>query len=170
MTFTDMLTEDIQRLRAAEQEQLKTLPQMAESASGEGLQNSIREHLAQTHLQIRRLETVLEQMGAKPAPAACKAAEGLRDDAMDLLGRDTDDEVIDLEIIAAGQKTEHFEIACYSSAIEMCQALGMDQAVSLLRESLSEEQESSRILAQAAKPLLRTVAEMEMEEVEVENE
>jgi ferritin-like metal-binding protein YciE len=170
MTLTDILTEDIQRLRSAELDQLRTLPQLAESATNPDLQAAFHEHLAQTQEQVKRLEDILAQMGAKPDSVPCRAADGLRDDALDIIARDTDDEVIDLEIIAAAQKTEHFEIACYSTAKEMTRALGMEEAAALLQQTLSEEEQSNRKFANLMKPLLRTAADIEMEEVEAEDE
>jgi ferritin-like metal-binding protein YciE len=58
MTFSDILNKDIQRLRSAELDQLRTLPQLAESASDPDVQAAFREHLTQTEQQLRRLDTI----------------------------------------------------------------------------------------------------------------
>jgi ferritin-like metal-binding protein YciE len=160
----------LQRLHAAEQDQLKTLSLLADAAADPAIQEALRNHLAETEGQVRRLEQILEQIGVTPDGRMSKAADGLREDALEMTAFDADNEVVDLEVVASGQKMEHFEIACYMTAKEMAQALGMEEAAQLLQQTLAEEERSSRLLAQASRKLLRVATDSEMDEVEAEED
>lgn len=168
MTLIDVMTKDLQRLHAAERDQLKTLQALAEAAAASEIRDALQQHLSETQEQVRRLETILNQLGVTADGLLSKAADGLREDALEMTAIDADNEVVDLEVIASGQKMEHFEIASYMAAKEMAEALGMTEAAQLLRQTLSEEQRSSRLLAHASHKILRTAAEVEMDEVEAE--
>lgn len=45
----------------------------------------------------------------------------------------------DAMLIAAAQRIEHYEITAYGTAIAWAEAMGHDEAVSLLQETLKEE-------------------------------
>ncbi len=47
--------------------------------------------------------------------------------------------IIDLAIIAAAQRVEHYEISAYGSARALAEHLGHDEVVQLLQETLDEE-------------------------------
>jgi len=113
---------------------------------------------------------ILEEIGIKADNIVPQAVEGLAADALEAIGQDADNEVIDLQVIASAQKTEHFEIACYQTAARAAEALGMERAAQLLNQTLREEQASSRKLDRLAEPLLKIAVERELSEVEAEDE
>jgi len=61
---------------------------------------------------------------------------------------------MDLALIAAGQKVEHYEIAGYKSARDLAQQLNETAVVHLLQLSLSEEENADQLLNQLARPLM----------------
>jgi ferritin-like metal-binding protein YciE len=78
--------------------------------------------------------------------------------------------VIDLAIIAAGRKMEHLEMAAYSIMRSMARVMGLSEAERIFGETLNEEQQSDRKLAQIAEPLLKIAEEMDETEIEVDEE
>ena len=70
---------------------------------------------------------------------SCEAVRGLVEDAQDLADTGFSPELLDVALIAAAQKMEHFEIAAYGSVRAHAEALGLDKAVKLLDETLEEE-------------------------------
>ena len=52
----------------------------------------------------------------KPSGKKCKAMEGLVEEGKEVLEEDGDESVIDVAIIAAAQRVEHYEISAYLSA------------------------------------------------------
>lgn len=74
----------------------------------------------------------------------------IEDDAGDVFG--------DLSLIGAGERVEHYEIAGYTTAISMANALKYSTAAGLLAESLQEEQSAAKLLLELAKPMLKETA------------
>jgi ferritin-like metal-binding protein YciE len=62
---------------------------------------------------------------------------------------ENDGEVLDRYNIAAGQKTEHYEIAAYGNVTSLAGKLGYDDASDMLAETLREEQSALDELSQA---------------------
>ncbi len=170
MTFIDVLAENLQKLHGAEKDQERTLRTLGDAAAHEELRRALEEHIEETREQARRLEMILEEIGTKADNIVPQAVEGLAADALKAIGQDADNEVIDLQVIASAQRTEHFEIACYQTAARAAEALGMERAAQLLNQTLREEKASSRKLDRLAEPLLKIAVERELSEVEAEDE
>jgi ferritin-like metal-binding protein YciE len=67
----------------------------------------------------------------------------------------------DVALIAAAQKMEHYEIACYGTARAMAHTLGLDEAARLLQASLDEEEAADKRLTQIALVLYKQVGQEE---------
>jgi len=101
------------------------------------VQTKLRQHLAETIQQLRRLDQCL---------AACgETASAIKDTLMSALANLTafghaaaDDEV--LKNTFANEAFEHYEIAAYRSLITLCEQAGMSGLQEPLRQSLAEEQ------------------------------
>jgi ferritin-like metal-binding protein YciE len=76
--------------------------------------------------------------------------EGLVEEGEEVLEQEGDSDVLDAAIIGAAQRVEHYEIAAYGTAIAHAKALGHDDLASLLGQSLTEEEETDRLLTQIA--------------------
>ena len=57
----------------------------------------------------------------------------------------------DAALLAAQQKFEHNEIACYGTAVTFAKLLGDQEAARLLAQTLDEEEKTDRALNQLAK-------------------
>lgn len=133
------LAEQIRDLYSAESQLTKALPAMAKAASSPSLQDAIKSHLEETRGHVDRLKEVAELLGVKPGGKKCKAMEGLIHEGKEVLGETGDDAVIDVALIAAAQRVEHYEIAAYGTARAIAQRLGLTKVVSLLQSTLDEE-------------------------------
>jgi len=58
--------------------------------------------------------------------------------------------VLDAALIGACQKVEHYEIASYGTLIAMAKHLGMEEAASLLADTLAEEKAADEKLSAIA--------------------
>jgi ferritin-like metal-binding protein YciE len=65
--------------------------------------------------------------------------EGCIKDGAEALSDDEDENVLDLGLIGAGSRVEHYEMAGYLMAISLPERIGEKQVVSLLKQSLAEE-------------------------------
>jgi ferritin-like metal-binding protein YciE len=80
--------------------------------------------------------------------------EGCIKEGAEALSEDGDDTVLDLGIIGAGSRVEHYEMAGYLTAISLAEQMGEKQVVTLLRQSLAEEQSAEDKLRKIASDLL----------------
>jgi ferritin-like metal-binding protein YciE len=146
----DALLEELRDVLSAEKQITRALKQMAKNASNEQLKEAFEEHLAQTEVQIERLEKAFEALDKKPRSKHCDAMEGLLSEGKEIMEEDAEPEVRDAMMIAAAQKVEHYEIATYGTLCTWAETLGLDEVASLLKETLAEEKETDEKLNQLA--------------------
>lgn len=161
-TMRDLLAHDIQMMHSAETLGLEGLATLVESASEPRLKEAFQRHGVETQQQVARLEQIMDLMEVKPSREVCSAMKGLLTDAEKLMRKESTPEVLDAMLIAAAQKMEHFEIACYGTAVRMTEDLGMAQACELLRQTLEEEKKTDEILNDLAKQRVNAKAEATM--------
>ncbi|PPS58376.1 hypothetical protein CRX72_15815 [Pantoea sp. BRM17] len=95
---------------------------------------------------------LLEQFGGPQG-------EGLVEEAQELIDATEAGPVRDAGLIGAAQKVEHYEIATYGTLVAMAKKLGLDQAASLLAETLAEEKSLSDVYS-AEKQITRALPKM----------
>lgn len=149
-SMRELLALELQDLRAAEAQVLKSLPNMAKAASAPGLKLAFERHLEETEGQILRLEQCFAALGLPISERPCKGMEGLIAEANDMMDEEGPDPVVDAGLIGAAQRVEHYEIAAYSSAIAFATLLGETAVAASLRQSLDEEVAADRALTALA--------------------
>src|SRR5690606_28272182 len=82
----------------------------------------------------------------------CKGMKGLIEEAQDLI----EEEEGDAALIAAAQKAEHYEIAAYGTLISWAIALGNEEVVQLLKETLDEEKATDKKLTVIAQTVVNS--------------
>src|SRR6266576_7024601 len=145
----ELFFEQLADVYDAEKQLLKALPKMAGNASSSELESAFREHLDQTETQIERLEEVFEILGKQPKGKKCEAMAGLIAEAKEMM-EESEANVKDAALIAAAQKVEHYEIASYGCLRTWADLLELDQASTLLQETLDEEKETDETLTDLA--------------------
>ncbi|MDQ3292361.1 MAG: ferritin-like domain-containing protein [Bacteroidota bacterium] len=158
-SLNDLLIHQLQDLYGAEQQLLKAMPKLLSSAKSDKLKQALETHMAETQNQVQRLEQVFQSMGIQAEAIKCKAMEGLLKEAEELLSEDADPEVLDAGIIASAQRVEHYEIAGYGTACTYAKYLGHNEALNLLKETLSEEKKTDELLTVIAESSVNIKAE-----------
>lgn len=139
-------------LYSAEKQLIRALPKMAQAATAPELKAAFEEHLEQTQEQVRRIEQIFQSLEYAPSGEKCAAMEGLIEEGEELMKeKDLEPEVLDVALIGAAQKVEHYEIAGYGTAREFARLLGEDEAVELLEMTLEEESETDQKLTDLAR-------------------
>ena len=161
MNFQQMMIKDLQDLYQAESEHARQLPQIAQQASTPDLRSALEDHVAETQQQVLRLQQILEMVGETPGGAGevTPGVQGLVAEAQKKAREIEDPQMRDLALIAAAQKMEHYEIACYGTARAMARTAGLDEAARLLQETLDEEERADQRLTSIALPLWKQVAQ-----------
>jgi len=157
----ELLVDQLRDILHAEKQLLKALPKMAKAARSTKLQRLMDTHLAETEIQVERLNESLKMLGAQARAKPCKGMAGLVEEGEDVMaeGRKKDDAPADLGLIGAALRVEHYEIAAYTTARNLALQLHLPAIVELLTMSLGEEQNAGQLLDQVAQPLM-TVARM----------
>jgi ferritin-like metal-binding protein YciE len=136
----DKLLEDqLKDLYSAENQLIKALPKMAKAASTEELKEAITTHLEETRGHAERLTEIGEAMGISLTGKKCAAMEGLIEEGKESMEADGPEPILDLALIAAAQRVEHYEIAAYGTARAIAEHLGHSEVVDLLQQTLDEE-------------------------------
>lgn len=171
MSLESVLVDELKDLYNAENQLVKALPKMAKGASSPELKELFTEHLEETKGQVERLKQIFEMLGQKPTGKVCKAMQGLVEEGKEQLDNDEEGATKDVCIAGAALRVEHYEIAGYTAAIAIAEALGHDEIVELLTENLNEEEEAGRKVQEQTEPLLEEASsEGEEEEGEEDEE
>src|ERR1700722_2053641 len=138
-SLKDLLADEIKDLYSAEKQLTKAIPKMAKGATDPALKDAFQNHLKETQEQVRRLEQAAELLDMKPTGKKCMGMEGVIKEGAEALADDGEDAVLDLGIIGAGSRVEHYEMAGYMTAISLAERIKASKVVSLLRQNLAEE-------------------------------
>lgn len=149
-TPRDLLIEELKDLYSAENQLLKALPKMAKAASSDELRQAFETHLGQTETHAERLEKIMDGLGESPKGKTCKAMKGLIEEGKEVLEEDAEPGILDLALITAAQKVEHYEIAGYGCARTLAELAGERDVAAVLQETLDEEGETDKLLTQVA--------------------
>jgi ferritin-like metal-binding protein YciE len=150
----DLLEDEIKDLYSAEKQLTKAIPKMAKGSNDPALQAAFKGHLKETETQVQRLEEIAGILEIKPSGKKCVGMEGCIKEGAEALSENGDETVLDLGIIGAGSRVEHYEMAGYLTAISLAQQIGEKEVVSLLKASLAEEQGAENKLRKNAATLL----------------
>jgi ferritin-like metal-binding protein YciE len=150
-TMDDLFLHVMQDIYYAENQIVKSLPDMIEKATNRDLAAALRNHLGETEKQVKRLEQAFELIGEKPSGTSCPAIDGIIKEADELAGEIEDKKVLDAALLAAAQAVEHYEITRYGTLIAWAEELGQAPVAKLLTTTLNE--------AKAADKKLTTIAE-----------
>jgi ferritin-like metal-binding protein YciE len=110
--------------------------------------------LGETEKQLERVKQVFELAGEKAKGELCKGMQGIVAEGEEQIEKKNGD----LGLIGAGERVEHYEMASYQVAIAIAKQLGLDKAKKLLTESLQEEENAAKLLAQLSKPMLKDLS------------
>jgi ferritin-like metal-binding protein YciE len=157
-TVKDLLEDEIKDLYSAEKQLTKAIPKMAKGSSDPALQTALRDHLKETEGQVTRLEEVASLLEIKPGGKKCVGMEGLIQEGAEALEEDGDETILDLGIIGAGSRVEHYEMAGYLTAIDLAARMKASNVVSLLKLSLAEEEAAEQKLRKIGAGLIRNAA------------
>lgn len=153
----ELLIDQLQDLLHAETQLTGALPKMAEASHHPKLKEAFEKHLSQTEEHVERLRTIFNLLGEKAQPKPCKAMMGLIEEGEETItkGEERTTLAADLALIAAAQRTEHYEIAAYGTARGLARQLGENDCARLLSHTLGEEESADFLLTAISDPLIQ---------------
>ena len=145
-TMDDLFLHMMQDVYYAENQIVKSLPDMIDKASSPQLSEALRNHLGETKTHVQRLEQAFKLCGQSPKGIDCPAIDGIIDEAEDVGGEVADNRVLDAAIIASAQAVEHYEITRYGTLIAWAEQLGRNDIAPLFKQTLAEEKAADQKL------------------------
>ncbi len=149
-TLQDLFVMEISDTLNAEKQLTKALPKMAKSATNPKLAKAFTTHLAETEQQIELLNRVFEVCDIKPKRITCEAMEGLVKEGKEAMEEVEKGPLLDVALIAAAQKVEHYEIASYGTLCALAQKLGFTEGAKILHQIMEQERSTDEKLTQLA--------------------
>jgi ferritin-like metal-binding protein YciE len=149
----ELFVHELSDTMSAEHIILKMLPELRKDAQHPEAQAAFKEHEAETKEQIKNLEQVFKLLGEKPEETTCFAAEGLQKEHEALHEEEPTPEVLEMGNLGGAAKTEHYEIASYTTLVQMAKDLGEREAAELLKANLDQEKAMAKRVEALAKEL-----------------
>lgn len=136
----------LQDVYYAENQIVKSLPDMIEKATNRKLTAALRGHLKETQGHVKRLEQVFKKLGEEPQghrlPRDGRHPQGSEGNRRRCRGQ----QVLDAAIIGASQAVEHYEIIRYGTLIAWAKTLGHRDAIRLFNANLKEAKAADKKL------------------------
>jgi ferritin-like metal-binding protein YciE len=144
----------------AERQILRALPKMADKATHEELRTAFVDHEVITQEQVKRLDTIFDDLKVPPTGKKCVGMEGLIAEGEEMMSEEADPDVLDAAMISAAQRVEHYEIAAYGSLRTYANQLGLKEHARLLQQTLDEEGNTDKLLTRIAEKRVNRDAEI----------
>jgi ferritin-like metal-binding protein YciE len=149
-TLDQLLEDELKDIYSAENQLLKALPAMAQTAESKDLRASFEKHLEQTETHVQRIEEICRDLKIEPSGKTCVGMGGLIKEGEEVIQSDMESEPKQAALIGAAQRVEHYEIAAYGTARAHAKQLGYVKAFDVLTQTLNEEKETDQKLTQFA--------------------
>jgi ferritin-like metal-binding protein YciE len=162
-TLDDLFHETLKDIYYAEKKILTALPKMAKAAQSEELQAAFEKHEGETEGQVDRLEKVFELIDQPAKGKTCDAINGMIDESKEIMKEFRGSPALDAGLLAAAQAVEHYEISRYGALKTWAKELGLDEAASLLEETLQEEKKTDEALTELAESAVNQEAQQAAE-------
>jgi ferritin-like metal-binding protein YciE len=157
-TIKDLLADELKDLYSAEKQLTKAIPKMAKGSHDSVLKAAFQSHLEETKGQVARLEKAAALLNIKPSGKKCMGMEGVIKEGAEALGEEGEAAILDLGLIGAGSRVEHYEMAGYLTAISLASKMNASEVVDLLQQSLAEEEAAEQKLRKIAVALCKSAA------------
>lgn len=162
-TFQTLYVSELKDLYSAEQQLVKALPKLVKSADTQELSEAFSNHLEETKNHVTRLEEIFESLGENPKGKKCIGMEGIVKEGAETID-EFEGKVLDVGLIAAAQRVEHYEIAAYGSVCAYAKLLDRSDDLNLLKETLEEEKRADEKLTELSETVNQQAADESQQE------
>ena len=162
-TLRDLFHGTLKDVYYAEKKILVALPKMAKAAQSEDLKEAFLKHRDQTEGQIDRLVEVFGILDEKAVGKKCPAIEGILEEGSEIMDDYKGTAALDAGLIGAAQAVEHYEMSRYGTLRRWAEDLNLDDAATLLGETLEEERQTDEDLTALADETINQKAQIAAE-------
>ncbi len=126
----------------------QSLEKMVQAATSPQLKWRFQSYQEESRQHVAHLMQAFQMLGASPEGNACEATQGLVAEAEEVMGEGLPGEVLDVALVMAAQKIEHYEMASYGSLHSVALSCGLTDVASLMEQTLGEEKSVDAKLSQ----------------------
>jgi ferritin-like metal-binding protein YciE len=159
-TLDNLFHDTLKDIYYAEKKILATLPKMAKAAQNDELTAAFEKHRVETEGHVGRLEEVFSMIDKKPQAKTCDAIIGITEEGAEIMKDYKGSPALDAGLLAAAQAVEHYEISRYGTLRTWAEELGLNDAASLLQETLDEEKATDQALTKIAETVVNQEGEV----------
>jgi ferritin-like metal-binding protein YciE len=149
--MNDLFLHFLKDMYYAEQQTLRTFPQMLAAAQSQALKQAFEQQAKAARDHVANLEKVFEAIGKRPEGVTCEALLGMVKETEDLLNETGKaGPVRDAGLIAGIQAIQHYAIARYGSLLAWATEMGLQQATTALRTVLDASKQADAAFSRLA--------------------
>jgi ferritin-like metal-binding protein YciE len=152
-TPRDLFIHELSDAMSAEQMILKMLPELQKESQVPEIKQALQQHEQETQQQVQNLQQVFQQMGAMPEKTTCHAMKGIAEEHKALHKEKPSPEILEMANLGGAAKTEHYEMAMYTSLVQMANDLGENESAQLLQQNLQQEKKMAERVEMMAQRL-----------------
>ena len=151
-----LFVHELQDVYYAEKTLTNVLPKLASEASDRELTRAFESHLRETKKHVANLEKVFRNLGESAQAQPCPGIDGIKREHEDFKREHQATQTLsDVFLTGSASRTEHYEIAAYTSLIEQARALGERDSVKLLQQNLKQEKDALKKVESISKRILK---------------
>jgi ferritin-like metal-binding protein YciE len=166
MPLRKLFIDQLADMHDAEKKSAKAIFLMAKAAHSEDLKALLEVHMKETKGHAETIEEIAASLEEKLPKKTCKAMKGLIAEGVVLMLEKMTSPVLDIALIAAAQKIEHYEMASYGTLCAWARQLGYTHELAQLKSILSQEELADTLLTGVAlgtAPLKELVGRVSLE-------
>jgi Mn-containing catalase len=150
----DLFLSELADVYYAEKALEKVLPKLAQESTDSQLAKGFEQHLEETKKHATNIASIFELFGKRAKAEPCPGIEGLKQEHDKFMAEhDASPAVTDLFITGSAARTEHYEIAAYTSLLTLARGLGEAKVTRLLQQNLKDEENALKKVETVAKRL-----------------
>ena len=169
-TAEQFFIDELKSIYSAEKQAVRLYPKLAKAVESEPLKEALQTHLEETKGQVERLDRAFEILGKRAAGKICEGMKGLLTEVQEVIEKLSEGPLRDAGLIAAVQRSEHYEIAAYGTIVALAKAMGQDEIGSLLGATLDEEKNTDKKLNAVSKSVNKQALANSEPEIEEDGE
>jgi len=123
---------------AMEQKLIDVLEELEQHAQRDEIKHALAQHREETRQHVANVEQCFKLLGEEVDDSPCPVIEAMAKDGKSAIKK-TDDQLVDVVILAAATESEHYEIAVYETLIANARARGATEVAALLSRNLEQE-------------------------------
>ena len=154
----DLMVQGLQAVYDAEQQGLKAAPAIAQRATNPELKQKLQERAGRGQEQLQRLEQAIRAAGGQVRGERNMIAQGILQTGEKIMTETEDPDARDAGIIASGQIALHYHIAAYGTLKAYAKALGNQEAVQMLDQTLDERKQQDQDMTRLAEQVVNPAA------------